>query len=162
MAMKIDVGVCKKIGLPDYGSAGSHCNITLEADISILNDPNEFQRRVRHAYELCRRSVEEELSGIKVQDNTTITPRETPHATLVPKTEYHQTKQTPSDNRYPATAKQHQFIRRLAKGVKGLDNNRLDEYCQQEFGKSAQQLSSQDASRLIDMLKDASEKGGKA
>ena len=32
MTIKINVGVNKKIGLPDYGSAGSHCVIEVEAD----------------------------------------------------------------------------------------------------------------------------------
>ena len=37
MTIKINVGVNKKIGLPDYGSAGGHCNIEIEADNSILD-----------------------------------------------------------------------------------------------------------------------------
>ena len=38
MTIKINVGVNKKIGLPDYGSAGSHCAIEIEADNSVLAD----------------------------------------------------------------------------------------------------------------------------
>ena len=49
MPMKINLGVCKKIGLPDFGSAGSHCDIELEMDISAMNHPDEFQKRVQHA-----------------------------------------------------------------------------------------------------------------
>ena len=159
MAMKIDVGVCKKIGLPDYGSAGSHCNITLEADISILNDPDEFQRRVRHAYGLCRQAVEDELAGLGGKTETKSRP------TPPPKTEYRNSKSVPTDrndNRFLASDKQKKFIGQLCRGIKGLDNKRLDAYCAQEFGKSSSQLSAQDASKLIDMLKDAKENGGLA
>lgn len=162
MPMKIDVGVCKKIGLPDYGSAGSHCNITLEADICVLNDPNEFQRRVQHAYELCRLSVEKELHGLKTGEQHVRTENigTTSQVTLAPKTEYRNSNATSSNNRYPATQKQQQFIRRLVKGIKGLNDTRLDEYCQQEFGKTSQELTAQDASKLIDMLKESQGKGG--
>ena len=158
MAMKIDVGVCKKVGLPDYGSAGSHCNITLEADISVLNDPDEFQRRVHHAYGLCRQAVKNELARLggkaEAQQERTTPP---------PKTEYRNSKPPASernDNRFFASEKQMKFIGQLCRGIKGLDNKRLDAYCEQEFGKSSSQLSAQDASKLIDALKDAKE-GGK-
>ena len=59
MAIKINVGVNKKIGLPDYGSAGGHCNIEIEADNSILEDTEHFLQRVQDAYEVARQSVEE-------------------------------------------------------------------------------------------------------
>ena len=58
MPMKINVGVNKKVGLPDYGSAGSHCNIELEMDFSVIQNPEEFHKRVEYAYQLCRESVE--------------------------------------------------------------------------------------------------------
>ena len=61
MTIKINVGVNKKIGLPDYGSAGGHCNIEIEADNSILDNADQFLQRVQDAYELARQSVEEEL-----------------------------------------------------------------------------------------------------
>ena len=47
MTIKINVGVNKKIGLPDYGSAGSHCNIEIEADNSILDNADQFLQRVK-------------------------------------------------------------------------------------------------------------------
>ena len=61
MPLKINVGVNKKVGLPDYGSAGSHCNIELEMDFSVIQNPEEFHKRVQYAYQLCRESVEAEL-----------------------------------------------------------------------------------------------------
>lgn len=162
MAMKIDVGVCRKIGLPEYGSAGSHCNITLEADISVLNDPDEFQRRVRHAYGLCRQSVEAELAELGCKPQSAMQAR----PTTPPKTEHRDSKpddSTRNENvRHLASDKQMKFIGQLCRGIKGLDNRRLDAYCQEEFGKSSKQLSAHDASKLIDMLKDAKENGGLA
>ena len=71
MTIKINVGVNKKIGLPDYGSAGGHCNIEIEADNSILDNAEDFLQRVRDAYEVARMSVEEELSHHRPSGNAT-------------------------------------------------------------------------------------------
>ena len=70
MTIKINVGVNKKIGLPDYGSAGGHCNIEIEADNSILDNADQFLQRVKDAYEMARQSVEEELSHHRPNGNT--------------------------------------------------------------------------------------------
>ena len=70
MTIKINVGVNKKIGLPDYGSAGGHCNIEIEADNSILDNADQFLQRVQDAYELARKSVEEELLHHRPSGNT--------------------------------------------------------------------------------------------
>ena len=70
MTIKINVGVNKKIGLPDYGSAGGHCNIEIEADNSILDNADQFLQRVKDAYEVARQSVEEELSHHRPNGNT--------------------------------------------------------------------------------------------
>ena len=156
MSMKINVGVCKKIGLPDYGSAGSHCDIELEMDFSVLNSFDEFQKRVQHAYRLCRESVESEL----VEHRTGDKPKQDVRPTPPPKTEYaNSSPPERGENRYPASEKQMTFIGRLSKGIKGLSAQRLDEYCQKTFGRTLTQLSAQEASKLIDALKEA--KGGK-
>ena len=54
MPMKLNVGVSRKIGLPDYGSVGASCNLELELDSSLLErdldgiprpDPQCLRRR---------------------------------------------------------------------------------------------------------------------
>ena len=47
MGVKINVGYCQKIGLPNYGSEGAHCNLELEVDSGLLNNMEAFQRRVQ-------------------------------------------------------------------------------------------------------------------
>jgi hypothetical protein len=153
MAIKINVGVNKKIGLPDYGSAGSHCNIEIEADNSILDNADQFLQRVKDAYEVARQSVEEELSHHRVGNGTSQHKQEP-----VQKQEYRQ--EYRNDNAststgYIASAKQQQFIASLVKGVKGLDWRKLDKYCDTKFGKACSQLSPKEASALIDDLKNA-------
>ena len=50
MPLKLNVGTCKKIGQPHYGSLGASCNVEIELDQSLLfDDLDAFQERVMHA-----------------------------------------------------------------------------------------------------------------
>jgi len=156
MTIKINVGVNKKIGLPDYGSAGGHCNIEIEADNSILDDAEDFLQRVRDAYEVARMSVEEELSHHRPSGNATQSRAEPQQQ----RQEYHNDNSRSDNNsgggnRYIASAKQQQFIASLVKGVKGLDWKMLDKYCNSKWGANTSQLSPKQASELIYDLKAA-------
>ena len=153
MTIKLNVGVNKKVGLPDYGSAGSHCNIEIEADNSILDSADGFLQRVKDAYEVARQSVEEELSHHRPRSSTGQS-----QAEPEPKREYRN--ENASDSRYSSSPKQQQFIASLLKGIKGLDWHKMDKYCNSKFGKSCSQLSSKEASVLIDDLKNAKGGGG--
>ena len=84
MGIKINIGVCKKIGLPDYGSAGSHCDIELEMDFAATQNPAEFQSRVAQAYHLCRDAVEAELNNHRPN----AAPKYDARPTTAPQTEY--------------------------------------------------------------------------
>ena len=167
MPMKINVGVNKKVGLPDYGSAGSHCNIELEMDFSVIQNPEEFHKRVQYAYQLCRESVEGELAFYRSSDqrervvgNGAVAPIAVQRATLTPKTEYRNSPPPErNENRFPISSKQLNFIAQLTKAVKGLSAQKLDDYCQRTFGRTCNQLSAKEGSQLIDALKDA--KAGK-
>ena len=168
MAIKINVGVNKKIGLPDYGSAGGHCNIEIEADNSILDNADQFLQRVKDAYEMARQSVEEELSHHRPNGNTGQTrsasqQRTEPSRTEPARTEPAQPRQeyrqdyrndNAGGNRV-ASPKQQQFIASLVKGVKGLNWKTLDNYCSVQFGKNTSQLTPKEASALIEDLKAA-------
>ena len=63
MPMKLNVGLCRKIGQPDYGSLGATCNVEVELSSSLLQDDLEgFHRQVRAAYDACRQAVSDELA----------------------------------------------------------------------------------------------------
>ena len=122
----------------------------IELDSSALDHPEEFHRRVQEAYAACRAAVEDELAnhrGNGTQDTRPTTPSKTEYRNSPPPER--------NDNRFPVSPKQLTFIGQLSRGIKGLTNAKLDEYCQTEFGKISSQLSSQEASKLIDALKDA-------
>jgi hypothetical protein len=61
MPLTINVGLSKKLGLPDYGSVGASCNIQLEADHDLLHDLESLHAKIKHAYIACSQAVKDEL-----------------------------------------------------------------------------------------------------
>ena len=70
MAVRINVGVAKKIGQSNFGSAGATCNVEFELDGGFDNGSTErFQDAVRRAYSACRDAVESELTAQEQSSN---------------------------------------------------------------------------------------------
>jgi hypothetical protein len=64
MALKLNVGLQKKIGLPEYSSAGASINIELELDSGLIGDPTRFQEAVNEAYEAARTALDDQVTRI--------------------------------------------------------------------------------------------------
>ena len=63
MAVKLSVGLQKKVGLPDYGSLGASCHVEFEIDRSLLdNDLDGFHQKVRGAFVACQQAVSDQLT----------------------------------------------------------------------------------------------------
>ena len=155
MSVKLNLGVSKKIGLPEYSSASGTCFLEVEVDSSVLDNPETFQRKVREVYAACRVAVEEELANHRPN----ATPKQDVRPTTAPATEYRNSVPPERENPYPISEKQLAFIGKLSKGIRGLTAQKLDEYCRVTFGKPSVQLSAREGSQLIDDLKAA--KAGK-
>ena len=66
MPMKLNVGVSRKLGLPNYGSVGASCNLELELDATLLErDLDAFHTKIRGAYAAAHRAVHDELARLQ-------------------------------------------------------------------------------------------------
>jgi hypothetical protein len=66
LPLRLNAGVSRKVGLPDYGSVGASCNIELELDSGLLDgDLKAFNARVRRVYIAAHRAVFDELKRLQ-------------------------------------------------------------------------------------------------
>jgi hypothetical protein len=66
MPLTLNVGVSRKMGLPDYGSIGASCNLQLELDAGLLeHDLDGFHARIRGACVAAHQAVHDELARLQ-------------------------------------------------------------------------------------------------
>ncbi len=148
MPMKLSVGLSKKVGLPDYGSVGASCHLELELDQSLVtSDLDDFHERVQRTFVACRQAVEQELA----QNRPARSPE---RAQANPAGTGTNGNGQDSGNGHRASQKQIDYAQQLAGQIKGLGVRRLESLSQKMFSKPLANLSSLDASGLIDALKD--------
>ena len=153
MPLRLNVGLSKKVGMPDYGSLGASCHVEVELDQSLVFDDVEtLQERITHAYAACRQAVTDELARQLNVDNGHTTNGQAPSHSSAER----QQSSGPSNghNGHRATQKQLDFALQLAGEIRGLGVRRLESISQTMFDKPLADLSSLDASGLIDVLKD--------
>ena len=169
MPLRLNVGVSRKVGLPDYCSVGASCNVEIELSQELLDhDLQTFQDRIRTAYVAAHQAVHDELARLQ---QPALTPME-PHTNG----------STPSGNGHPAvpverpprtrdrlahaarppartrcasaTTRQVGALRAIARQT-GAD---LASFLREEFDvERPEQLTVRQASELIDQLRAASE-----
>src|SRR5687767_8323366 len=71
MPLKLNVSLSRKLGLPNYGSAGASCAIELELDAFVFHDAETLQQRAEEAFDSCRIAVENELNKYRHPDPPT-------------------------------------------------------------------------------------------
>ena len=147
MPLRLNCGVSKKVGQPDFGSLGACCNVDIELDGSLLSsDPEAFHRRVRQVFSECRRAVNDELAqhGEPADDLQCASAVSTPVGNG---------RNGNAANGHHASQKQLDYIDQLARQVRGLGVRRLDALANKMFDKPIASLSSLEASGVIDCIK---------
>ena len=157
MALKLNVGVSRKVGLPDYGSVGASCNLELEVEVGLLErDLDAFHARVRDAYVAAHQAVHDELARLQAPVEAPCDPPAPPR--------HHASDGHPGGNghadrppagrsrpRRPATDTQVRAIRTIA----GRQHADLDGLLRDHGVDRPEDLSLRQASELIDALKTA-------
>lgn len=61
--LKVNVGLSRKVGEPNYGSRGASVNLELEVESGLASEPDSLRDRVRQLFRMARSAVDEELSA---------------------------------------------------------------------------------------------------
>ena len=154
--LKLNVGTNRKIGQPDFGSAGASCNLELELDTGLFQDLEGLQQDVRRAYAACNQAVQDELARIagdackNTLPQDVVEVRTSPAISGVTVTRIPATQFTNQPSPRPATASQVRALRAIAARRK-ID---LVGVLRERFGlTTADELGIRQASNLIDELK---------
>ncbi len=175
MPLTLNVGISRKLGLPDFGSVGATCNVTVELDAALLTrEPDAFQRHVRNAYAACSQAVNDELARQTTPGMAALSGNGVHTAAAAPNGNGNGAAQAAPANAaagngngngtsgngngngngsHAASQKQMGYVNQLARQIRGLGVRKLDSLTGKMFGKPLAGLSSLDASSLIDTLK---------
>ena len=139
--LKLNAGLSRKVGEPDYGSRGASVNLELEVEGHLVSEPEALLERIRRLFALARQAVDAELDGHGAGSNGRTSAR--PDAG----------NGSPAGGRdrngRPATAAQVKAIRAICDRLE-LD---ADAHVRQQLGIELGALSLRQASALIDALK---------
>jgi hypothetical protein len=63
MPLKLNIGLSRKVGEPNYGSRGASVNLELELESGLLSNPTRLQEQIKHLFGMVKVSLAEELNG---------------------------------------------------------------------------------------------------
>jgi len=131
--IKLNAGVSRKVGEPNYGSRGASVNVELELESAVVNDGDALHEKIRRLFALAKKSVDEEL-GISTSASGN---GRTSNA-------------QPNGDARAATGNQKRAIAAICRD-NGFDGDRE---AMALFGRPVDQLTLPQASQLIDHLKE--------
>ncbi|MFH5806307.1 hypothetical protein [Alienimonas sp. DA493] len=66
--LKMNCGLSRKIGQPDYGSRGAQVHLEVELSAELLKDPEKLRRQIRGCFGVVRQAVDAELGVAGPED----------------------------------------------------------------------------------------------
>ncbi len=138
MPLQLSVGLSKKQGLPDYGSIGAACSVTVELDHSLLNqDLESFHHQVKSTFVACSQAVNDELARQRQNEGNGVSHKaQQSNAPAHTASGDGSTQNAPNGNGangHRASQKQVEYINQLARQIRGLGVRRLDTLAKNMF-----------------------------
>jgi len=168
--LKLNIGFTRKIGEANFSSRGASVNLEIEVESGLVREPDKLQAKVDYLFRQAKASVDAQLNG-------SAEPQQPPPVAANNNggngsygngsrqasgehqqggngsTNGHYAGGNGGSNGHRASEKQINFATNLAKGIRGLGVRRLESLAGRLFGKPLADLTSFDASSLIDTLK---------
>ena len=138
--LKLNVGLNRKVGEPNYGSRGGSVNMEVELDNSLMQEPERLRETVSRLFAMVRQSLELELGADSNCGRSGIEP------VAVVRPEKQTLQEAITAQGRQATAKQLSFLQNLAR----TQRRNLEMECEQAYQTLPERLSSKQASTLIE------------
>jgi len=151
MPLKLNVGVSRKLGLPNYGSVGASCAVEVELEPLAFHDTDRLRGQCQEAFATCRQAVEEELGKQQIGAHAPTVDGEDSATHGDPQ---HGNARSGNSIVPLATTRQIDFAYHLAREIRALVGQRLSVLVEQLYDRKIEELTSPEASRLIDLLKE--------
>ena len=164
--LKLNIGFNRKLGEANFSSRGASVNLEIEVESGVVREPDKLQAKIDYLFKLAKASVDAQLNGTSppqqpqpaANNNGANGSNANANASQTNGNGHSSAANANANgsgngNGHHASEKQINFANQLAKGIRGLGARRLESLTGRMFGKPLADLTSLDASSLIDTLK---------
>ncbi len=161
--LKLNIGFSRKVGEANYGSRGASVNLEIEVESGLVREPDKLQAKIDYLFDLAKKSVDAQLNGNGHSEPAPAASTPNRNGNGMPNGNGHSngngshptaaSNGNGNGNGHQASEKQMTFVNQLARGIRGLGVRRLESLTGKMFGKPLADLTTLDASALIDTLK---------
>lgn len=160
--LKLNIGFTRKVGEANYSSRGASVNLEIEVESGLVREPDKLQSKVDYLFGLAKASVDAQLNGggeseqatpVGVQNHAGNGVNSGNGRSAGKDTAASTNGNGHDSGGHRASEKQINYVNQLARSIRGLGVRRLETLTGKMFGKPLADLTSLDASALIDTLK---------
>lgn len=163
--LKMNVAWSRKAGEANFGSRGASVALEVEVEAGLVREPDKLQAKIDYLFRLAKASVDGQING-DGRTEQAASGNVLNHGSTASRG--HNNDQASGNGSHSgadrngngtniggrhASEKQMNFVNQLARSIRGLGVRRLETLTGRMFGKPLSDLTSLDASSLIDTLK---------